>query len=92
MLRERALKAFAQVFYCTLGTVAITKRLRSLTAGAFGQAFLSQTGVHAKRFGGLAESLISCPQKRRRIDKDRSYQVSIGQTDAQAVQTSSLDG
>jgi len=33
--------------------------------------FLSQTG--AKAFGGLPEPLISRPQKRGRIDKDRGY-------------------
>jgi hypothetical protein len=34
---------------------------------------LSQTGVNAKAFGGLRESLIACPQKGGRIDKHRGY-------------------
>src|SRR5207302_10811487 len=35
--------------------------------------FLAQTGVNAQTFGGLTEPLVSCPQKRGRIDKDRGY-------------------
>jgi hypothetical protein len=52
---------------------------------------LRQAGVNAQTLGGLAESLISSPQKRGRIDEDRRYQLCIGQTDAEAVQTASLD-
>jgi hypothetical protein len=43
---------------------------------------LSQTGVNAETFCCFAESLISCPQKRGRIDEDRGYQLGVGQTDA----------
>ena len=32
--------------------------------------FLRQTGVNTESFCGLAESLVSCPQKRGRIDED----------------------
>src|SRR5712692_9867205 len=53
--------------------------------------FLSQAGVNTKTLRGLTESLISCPQKRGRIDKDRGYQVCVGQTDAEAVQTTSFN-
>ena len=40
--------------------------------------FLGQAGVNAESFGGLTESLIFCPQKRGRIDKDRGYQMCVG--------------
>jgi len=36
---------------------------------------LGQTGVNAKTFCGLAESLISCPQKRGWIDEDWAISV-----------------
>ena len=47
--------------------------------------------MNPKTFCGFAEPLISCPQKRGRIDKDRGYKLGIGQTDAKAVQTTSLN-
>src|ERR1700730_13780908 len=43
--------------------------------------------MNAKTSGGLAQSFISCPQKRGRVDKDRGYQMCVSQTDPQAVQT-----
>ena len=54
--------------------------------------FLSQRGLNAQTFGGLTESLVSRPQKHRGIDKDGGYQVCVGKTDAEAIQTTSLDG
>ena len=54
--------------------------------------FLGQTGVNAKAFGSLTEALVFRPQKGRRIDKDRGYEVCVGKTDAEAVQTTSLNG
>src|ERR1035441_7752573 len=50
-----------------------------------------QARVEAESFSGFAEPPISCPQKRGRIDEDRGYQVGVGQTDAKAVQTTSLN-
>ena len=47
--------------------------------------------MNAKTFSDPAESLIFCPEKRGRIDKDRGYQVCVGQADAKAVQTTSLN-
>src|ERR1035438_2011453 len=52
---------------------------------------LRQTGVNAKSFRGLAKPLVSCPQKRRRIDKHSGYQVSVDQANAEVVQTASLN-
>src|ERR1019366_907911 len=43
---------------------------------------LRQTGVNPKTLRGLAESPISCPRKRGRIDEDRGYKLGVGQTDA----------
>src|SRR5712691_172583 len=39
----------------------------------------------------FTESLISCPQKGGRIDKDRGYQACVGETDAPVVQASGLN-
>ncbi len=44
-----------------------------ISAPKFGFSFLSQAGVNAKSSGDLTEWLVSCPQKRGRIDKDRGY-------------------
>lgn len=43
---------------------------------------LSQSSVNAETFRGFTEALISCPQKRGRIDKDGGYQVGVGEADA----------
>jgi len=47
--------------------------------------------MNPKTFRRIAKSLIPCPQQRGRIDKDRRYQLCVGQADAEVVQTPSLD-
>ena len=44
-----------------------------------------------KILGDFAQLLISCPEKCRRIDKDRGDQVRVNQADAAAVQPSSFN-
>ena len=46
---------------------------------------LSQPRVNAETFGGLAESLISGPQKSGGIDQDGSDQVCVNQANAQPI-------
>lgn len=52
---------------------------------------LSETRVNPQPFGDLAESLIFCPQKRWRREKDQGDQVFVDKTDAEAVQPARLD-
>jgi hypothetical protein len=47
---------------------------------------LRELRVNAKTFGGLAEWLISGPQPGRRADQDRSEEVCIDQSNAEAAQ------
>jgi len=47
--------------------------------------FLGQAGVNAERRGDFSELFVCCPQERGRIDKNRSEQVRVRQTDAEAV-------
>jgi hypothetical protein len=55
------------------------------------EGHLGQTCVNAKILGDFAELLISRPEKRGRIDKDRGDQVRVNQADAAAVQPSSFN-
>src|SRR5438876_3377152 len=47
--------------------------------------------MNAKVFGNFTEPFIPCPQKRGRTDQDRGYEVSVYDSDAEAVQASGLD-
>ena len=46
---------------------------------------LAQAGVNAESLRDFAEWLISCPEKRGRIDEDGGDQVRVGQADAETV-------
>jgi hypothetical protein len=46
---------------------------RNQTRRVDSQVISGQTRLNTKLFGGLTKSLISCPQKSGRIDKDGGY-------------------
>jgi len=63
---------------CKMTTPSIVLSSERSEGSAFCcNGFLSEAGVNAERLGDFSELLISCPQKHRRIDQNRSDQVCV---------------
>jgi hypothetical protein len=74
-----------------LGCPSSEARLFSFPDSVSSDCSLSQTGMNIEAFGDLTQPLISSPQKNGRVEKNRSNQVRINQTNPKFVQPPRLN-